>query len=335
MLVKDFLKRWMDVNYFYLDEQEVYNNLSLIPNRQTQDPILPEDWNTVLNYLQQIKNLINKYAADFQIYTNPQIKAYYDSFVANLSKLINVDFDVIIQSQQYNIRRECLNALSYLYRKPPIGIYLFNENAWSEAKQFVTDSTMVICSDYTSTIPPKADIEYYLNNYKVVFVKEIDTGPYHRRKYYQWYNIIYNITDPRGETYTYTIIQNDLMRSKIGSDILYLSFDYGTRIIDKITNAIHWGMIESDYSFSYVFRGEGGVFEVPFDGYWRSVSILTNMVRSMSEIVLDEDWPLRIIYIGHYVTDNPPFHGGIANIATMWQTIANNRNIPLHDKRRS
>lgn len=334
--VKGFLKKWLELNKFDQDAPEVYGALNQIPERSRGDMVYPEDWNNILGILVQIKQLISQYSEEFRINVDQTATYYYTLLTQRLQQLKEVSVGDVIESDQYNLRRGCLECLAYLVRLLK-GILLFDWEAWDYAKIYVTDKTIVILGDFTMTKPSASEIQQLLNDYKMVIVKEIDTGPYYRRAYPNLYGILYNTLRPSSPGSFNVYIVPDYLKSKLGTAELVVCYDYIIRTEDRVPGYYAWAYprIPMWPLPVYAWRpiGRGVIIELPYDAYWRTQSTLDAFMDWLAYAYLLTTWADRIIYMGGYTTEYPGFHGGVSNITTFWYGIAENRGLKVYDMR--
>jgi len=124
--VKQILAKWTEYNLFYMLEPQIYKMAQDIPEVTTNDIVSPNEWNSALNVLKAIDNVLDKYV-DPSDYTR-QTYSYY------VSMLKEAKLGQPIPSGQYNTRWSALAYLIsiclYLDIMPHFYIYCETTNVW-------------------------------------------------------------------------------------------------------------------------------------------------------------------------------------------------------------
>jgi len=198
------------------------------------------------------------------------------------------------------------------------------------AREYIKDYSIIIV--FLPSVS-YSSVRQYLDNYKIVIVQEMDTQPFYRRSMYHLYNILYSVTNPSDCGRDFNTIVDSYFAQKLNMTSFPALFDYFVPSTQKVSDITNWAEMESGCGWSYKTVGKGAVIEVPYDGYWRSASILEKMMKAISERFLGVTLPRRIIYLGLYTTNAPEWHGGVDNISYMWSIVASRNKMELIDLR--
>jgi hypothetical protein len=124
--VKQILVKWLEYNFLDWLEPQIYKMAQDIPEVTTDDIVSPKEWNSALNVLKAIDNVLDKYV-DPSDYTRQAYSRY-------VSMLKEAKLGQPIPSSQYNARWSalaylisidlCLNIMKRLY------IYCLTKKVW-------------------------------------------------------------------------------------------------------------------------------------------------------------------------------------------------------------
>jgi hypothetical protein len=227
---------------------------------------------------------------------------------------------------------DCINAcMQAFYGKADI--YLFNAGDWGAARSYVADNSIII----TTWSPPvlnSSEVLDVLDKYRAVFVIEVDTEPYRGIANQAYYQVLYTVPAPTWCYTDYAEVLEDSFRRFLGSKATGV-FDYMVDSSLKVPDAVLWARYPYAMTcgWSYVKRGRGAVIEVPCDGFWRNVGVLASYIDALRYTFLDPLSRVRILHLGHYVSDMPGAH--VCYPADVcWQQLAEQRGWQLHDLRR-
>ncbi|MEM2607402.1 MAG: hypothetical protein QXH97_00190 [Candidatus Bathyarchaeia archaeon] len=302
-LVKEFLVKWMEINRFDDAETAIYKRISNMVERVDGEPILPDDWNSILGVLHDVDGLITKYYEELIPLAAPYRATYIDDFRKALSKLLNVRSGELIRAEQYNIRRDSLEALSYLYRIPVGSIFLFEGNDWPVAKDWIINGSIVIFSAHGYPPLTPEELLSYMQNYAIVVVKEMDTGPFHGEPIPYLENILYTVTIPTQCYADLNTIVEQFFRENLGFDKAFADHDYMVPDAQKVDSAVKWAKYNDTCGWSYVWVGNSAVIELPYDGYTYTIDYFERYMMTISGFFFNQPWPTRILYLGHYASE--------------------------------
>jgi hypothetical protein len=201
----------------------------------------------------------------------------------------------------------CVKAL-----RGPGEIYLFNAGDWSTARNYVTRN----CIIFTTWSPQDlmgGEVIITAREKRAVFAVEIDTEPYWGIPTVAYYYALYNTFYPRWRGGDYGAVEDDTFQMFLGEEA-YGVFDYMIEEGSKVSGSKIWARYpyttptEPTSGWSYVTYGEGAVIEVPCDGVWTSVDMLAAYVNALRARFLDFVSTVRVLYLGHYVSDRPSAH---------------------------
>jgi hypothetical protein len=124
--VKQILVKWMEYNFLDWFEPQIYKMAQDIPEVTTDDIVSPNEWNSVLDVLKAIDNILDKYV-DPSDYTRQAYSRY-------VSMLKEAKLGQLIPSGQYNTRWSALAYLIsiclYLDIMSHFYIYVETKNVW-------------------------------------------------------------------------------------------------------------------------------------------------------------------------------------------------------------
>ena len=251
------------------------------------------------------------------------------SYASPLSEKATGD---IVASADWNALKQAmsvaprLNELASTYAVPTI--YLFKENDWATAKQYVTDYSIIICYMNINTLTPD-EVSQLVANKKVVFVIEVDTQPYYPYNAPAWYNVFYTVLAPRSCGMCTSNVTDPDFQKFFGSSVPCL-VDYNVDLSRKVSGARNWTGDSCGWGYKKYERG--AIIEVPYDGYWMDADWLGKYVDAISSILLDVSRPVRILYLGHYISGSPGWHT-CHPIDACWKALAQARGWRVVDLR--
>ena len=226
---------------------------------------------------------------------------------------------------------DCIDAcMQAFYGKADI--FLFPAGDWGAARSYVADNSIIITTWSPSALT-SSEVLDVLSKYSVVFVIEVDTEPYHGMATQAYYQVLYTVPAPTWCMTDLGEVLEDSFRRFLGSRATGV-FDYMVDSSLKVSDAVLWARYPYKVTcgWSYVKRGRGAVIEVPNDGFWRSADAIASYIDALRYTFLDPLSHLRILYLGHYVSDMPKEHACYpADVC--WQQLAEQRGWQLHDLR--
>ena len=239
--------------------------------------------------------------------------------------------DIVASADWNNLKQAMsvaprLNELASTYAVPTI--YLFKENDWATAKQYVTDYSIIICHMNINTLTPD-EVSQLVANKKVVFVIEVDTQPYYPYNAPAWYNVFYTVLAPRSCGMCTSNVTDPDFQKFFGSSVPCL-VDYNVDLSRKVSGARNWTGDSCGWGYKKYERG--AIIEVPYDGYWMDADWLGKYVDAISSILLDVSRPVRILYLGHYISGSPGWHT-CHPIDACWKALAQARGWRVVDLR--
>lgn len=209
-------------------------------------------------------------------------------------------------------------------------IYLFNENDWNTAKNYVIDGSLIFVWVDISTLTSD-EVQNLVNNRKVVLLSIIDTQPIHNAKLQAFYPIFYTYLVPSlyGEGGTGVI--DPEFQKYFGSSIPTL-IDYAYHYEVKVQGTTCW--TEGGACYGYKRYDAGAIIEIPYDGFWESADWLAKYVDAVSNILLGTSKPARILYLAGYITSISDWHACYP-LDNCWNTLAQQRGWRVTDLRTS
>ena len=219
-----------------------------------------------------------------------------------------------------------LDELASIYAAPTI--YLFKENDWATAKQYVDDYSIIFC---WMTIPTLSadEVRQLVATKKVVFVIEVDTQPYYPYNAPAWFGVFYTAVAPYYcDSCVSNVTDPDFQRF-LGSSVPCL-IDYNVSLSYKVLDVKNW--TGDSCGWGYKRYEQGAIIEVPYDGYWKDADWLGKYVDAISNIFLGVSRPARILYLGHYISGSPAWHACYP-IDACWKALAQARGWRVVDLR--
>jgi hypothetical protein len=238
----------------------------------------------------------------------------------------------IVASADWNTLKQALgfaprlNELASMFAVPTV--YLFKENDWSTAKQYVTDNSIIICWMTIPTLTPD-EVRQLVASKKVVFVIEVDTQPYYPYSAPAWYGVFYTVLAPRSCGMCASNVTDPDFQRFLGSSVPCL-FDYNVGLSQKVSGAKNWS--GDSCGWGYKRYEQGAIIEVPYDGYWEDADWLGKYVDAISNILLGVSRPAGVLYLGHYITGAPDWHA-CNPIDNCWTALAQARGWRVVDLR--
>jgi hypothetical protein len=239
--------------------------------------------------------------------------------------------DIVASADWNNLKQAMsvaprLDELASTYAVPTI--YLFKENDWGTAKQYVDDYSIIICYMTIPTLTPD-EVRQLVATKKVVFVIEVDTQPYYPYNAPAWYGVFYTVLAPRSCGMCANNVTDPDFQKFFGSSVP-CDIDYNVSLSYKVSGARNW--TGDSCGWGYKKYEQGAIIEVPYDGYWKDADWLGKYVDAISNILLGVSRPARILYLGHYITGDPAWHG-CNPIDNCWKTLAQARGWRVVDLR--
>jgi hypothetical protein len=307
---KELIRRYLDRLYLYLpahpDWRTLYDQIASLPEPKTGDPVRP-------SYINLLADACEKMCGHHGV-----------SPPANLQRVSAWEW---VHDAHVNALADCIEMLESL--PPPVTtVYLFKENDWATAKQYVTDGSIIFC---WMTIPTLSadEVSQLVASRKVVFVIEVDTQPYYPYNAPAWYGVFYTVLAPRSCDMCVSDVTDPDFQKFFGSSVP-CDIDYNVSLSYKVSGAKNW--TGDSCGWGYKKYEQGAIIEVPYDGYWQSADWLGRYVDAISSILLGVDRPARVLYLGHYITGDPGWHS-CNPIDNCWKALAQARGWRVVDLR--
>jgi len=207
-------------------------------------------------------------------------------------------------------------------------VYLFREADWSTAKRYADDDSLIFCTHGIDTLP-SGEVRELVASKRVVFVIEVDTEPYYPLPAPAWYPVFYTVLKPPFCGVNVATVTDPCFRQFLGYSVPAL-WDYCVSLRYKVSGA--WNWTGDSCGWGYKVYEKGAIVEVPYDGFWESAEWLGRFVDAISNCLLGLRRPLRILYLGRYVSGTPGWHL-CHPIDACWRALASARKWRLVDLR--
>lgn len=191
----------------------------------------------------------------------------------------------------------------------PRTIYLLDVDDWDTARDLITDYSLIFIRPVITTVS-SSELYSTVSSKKAVAVVMIDTEPYYPTELPAFYPWFYTVVNPYSTYCDDNTVVDEVFMKYLGSSVPSL-WDYFTPVIRKTPASTPWAVYpsRSEYTWSLlVLQSGGGVVEVPYDGVWKSSTVLEGYLRAISERFWGIELPLRIIHITGYVAGAPYWH---------------------------
>jgi len=305
-LLNEFILRCRYYSYLNSKLLDIAKALESLPAPLSGRPVRPSLYNGMVSACKELLTTFNKSAPP------------------GLRTVVSGDW---VLSSDVNALIDCLSTV------PPAGtVYLFNTSDWDAARSYVADNTIII----TTWSPPtltSSEVLDVLDKYRAVFVIEVDTEPYHRIANQAYYQVLYTVSAPTWCMCDWGEVLEESFQRFLGREAEGL-FDYMVDSSLKVPEAVLWARYPGTATcgWSYVRHGKGAVVEVPCDGFWRNVGVLASYIDALRYTFLDLSSPLRVLHLGHYVSDRPEWHKCYPADAC-WRQLASQYGYKLVDLR--
>jgi len=207
-------------------------------------------------------------------------------------------------------------------------VYLFRVSDWSTAKRYADDGSLIFCTHNIDTLP-SGEVRELVASKRVAFVIEVDTEPYYPLPAPAWYPVFYTVLRPPSCGRDMAAVTDSCFRQFLGNGVPAL-IDYCVSLDYKVSGARNWTGVSCGWGYKKYERG--AIVEVPCDGVWKSAEWLGRFVDAISNCLLGLRRPLRILYLGHYISGAPGWHL-CHPIDACWRALASARKWRVVDLR--
>ena len=307
---KELIRRYLDRLYLYLsahpDWRTLYDQIASLPEPKTGDPVRPE-------YVNLLADACEKMCGHHGV-----------SLPAGLQRVSDFEW---VHDTHVNALVDCIETLESI-PPPATTVYLFKENDWATAKQYVINGSIVFCWMTIPTLTPD-EVRQLVATKKVVFVIEVDTQPFYPYNAPAWYGVFYTVLAPQSCGMCVNNVTDPDFQKFFGSSVP-CNFDYNVGLSQKVSGARNW--TGDSCGWGYKKYKQGAIIEVPYDGFWQSADWLGKYVDAISNILLGVSRPARILYLGGYTSGVPGWHACYP-IDNCWKALAQARGWRVVDLR--
>ena len=285
-LLNDFINRCKYYSYLNPSLNDIANILSTLPLPTSGKPVRPSLYNNMVTACKELIQTLGKESP-----SGLRIVTSGDTVLAS-------DINALI---------DCLNLVPL-----PYVIYLFNTNDWNTAKNYVTGNSFIFVNYDINTLT-NTEVSDLVSRLPILFVNMIDTQPYHKLPSPAFNQVFYNTLVPQSCGYNPWEIIDPCFKQFLGSSESPWA-DYDVYDSYKVSGITPWCVSHPSIgrlihcNHAYKKYENGFIIEIPYDGFWVSVSIMEKHIQAMSKCLLDIDKPIRILYLGGYTSDNTSIH---------------------------
>jgi hypothetical protein len=216
-----------------------------------------------------------------------------------------------VLARDVNALIDCLNMIPPVTPPPPTPtkiIYLFKENDWDTARNYVKPRSFIFVNYDIDTLS-STELNNIVTNQQVLVLNMMDTQPYWGAYPLAFYPIFYIVEQPTvginpPNSGILTILDSCLATYLSG--ILVAVKDYPVFDTQKVEDVIHWSGFPFDtlHHFSYKKYQSGTIIEMPYDGFWcggsSSPDCFDNVMKGLSQCFFGIDTPDYILYLAIY-----------------------------------
>jgi len=305
-LLNDFIDRcrgYANKNPYLND---IANTLSILPSPTSGKPVKPSLYNNMANACRELARTLG---------------------LEPPSDLRTVKTGDYVLARDVNALIDCLNMI------PPAPtitnfIYLFNENDWNTAKNYVTDNSLIFIWVNISTLTSD-EVQQLVNNNKVVFMVTIDVQPNYSTPVPAFYPVFYTQLEPTACDFDVRDVTDPNFQQFFG-DTVPADWDFCVNLSQKVTGTKNW--TGDSCGWGYKTYTKGAIMEIPYDGFWESPTWIANFVLAASNIFLGVSKPTRILYLAGYTTGDPDWHDCYP-LDSCWQQFASQYGYQIVDLR--